>query len=392
MWKPAISLILSLAPIAQAQTPQTQPSPQELVQDAIEKQRSGDLQGAVTEYREFLKMHPEATVIHSNLGAALVGLGRFEEAIPEYKIALKQSPGMESARLNLGLVYYKMGQIAEAASQFEKVHAKNPNNSQATLLLADSYLRMGREKDVIRLLLPEEKQRPDDLAIAYMLGTAYIRDKQPDEGALRIDRILRNGDSAEAHLLLGMTKFQALEYPAAIADLTKAAEMNPDLPDVYSYLGQAQMESGDMTAARTSFENELTRNPNEFEANLRLAILLKQDGDYDRAHQLLKRALLVRPDDPAALYQVGSTDLAAGNLDAARTIFEQVVKQSPNFLEAHVSLAQVYYRLKRKADGDRQREIVQKLKAEQDAAQQKQKGEATDPSKTSTAPPPQVAN
>jgi tetratricopeptide (TPR) repeat protein len=391
MWKPAFFLALSLAPIAQAQTSQTQQTPQELVQDAIEKQRTGDLQGAVSEYREFLKMHPEATTIHSNLGAALAGLGRFEEAILEYKMALKQSPGLESARLNLGLVYYKMGQISQAAGEFEKVHAKNPDNSQATLLLADSYLRIGREKDVIRILLPEEHKRPDDLAVAYMLGIAYIRDKQPEQGAPRIDRILRNGDSAEAHLLLGMTKFQALEYPAAIADLTKAAEMNPDLPDVYSYLGQAQMESGDMIAARASFEKELARNPNEFESNLRLAILLKQDGDYDRAHQLLKRALLVRPDDPAALYQVGSTDLAAGNLDAARIVFEQVVKQSPNFLEAHVSLAQVYYRLKRKVDGDREREIVQKLKAEQDAAQQKQKGDVSDPSK-STQPPPQSAN
>lgn len=391
MLKLAFFLALSLASIAQAQNSQTQPPPQELVQDAIEKQRSGDLQGAVTEYREFLKIHPEATVIHSNLGAALAGLGQFEEAIPEYKIALKQSPGLESARLNLGLVYYKMGRISEAATEFERVHTKDPNNSQASLLVADCYLRMGREKDVIRILLPEEKKRPDDLAVAYMLGTAYIRDKQPDEGAVRIDRILRNGDSAEAHLLLGMTKFQALEYPAAIADLTKAVEMNPDLPDVHSYLGQAQMESGDMTAARASFEKELARNPNEFESNLRLAILLKQDGDYDRAHQLLKRALLVRPDDPAALYQVGSTDLAAGNLDAARTVFEQVVKGSPNFLEAHVSLAQVYYRLKRKADGDREREIVQKLKAEQDARQQQQKGQVSDPSKASSSPP-QVAN
>jgi hypothetical protein len=43
-------------------------------------------------------------------------------------------------------------------------------------------------------------------------------------------------------------------------------------------------------------------------------------------------------------------------------------------LEAHVSLAQVYYRLKRKADGDRERTLVQKLKAEQDANQSR--GEA----------------
>ena len=55
--------------------------------------------------------------------------------------------------------------------------------------------------------------------------------------------------------------------------------------------------------------------------------------------------------------------------DRACATLEKVVKQSPQFLEAHVSLAQVYYRLKRKADGDRERAIVQKLKAEQDAKQ-----------------------
>src|SRR6516165_8802652 len=105
MWKPALLLVISLSAIARAQTPE------ELAQDAIRKQQAGDLEGAVTEYRQFLKMHPEATAIHSNLGAALAGLGRYEEAIPEYRIALKQSPGLESARLNLGLVYYKMGRI-----------------------------------------------------------------------------------------------------------------------------------------------------------------------------------------------------------------------------------------------------------------------------------------
>jgi tetratricopeptide (TPR) repeat protein len=102
---------------------------------------------------------------------------------------------------------------------------------------------------------------------------------------------------------------------------------------------------------------------------LRLAVLLKEDGDYDRAHALLARALRVRPGDPGALYQVGATDLAAGDTDRACATLEKVVKQSPQFLEAHVSLAQAYYRLKRKADGDRERTLVQKLKARQDANQ-----------------------
>src|SRR5213595_1505584 len=141
MWKPASLLILTLSTITLAQ------SPQELVQDALQKQQAGDLAGAVPEYRQFLKIHPEATAIHSNLGAALAGLGRFEEAVPEYKTALKQSPSLAAARLNLALVYYKMGRITEAARELARVHAKDPANEQAVLLLGDCYLRMGREKD-----------------------------------------------------------------------------------------------------------------------------------------------------------------------------------------------------------------------------------------------------
>jgi predicted Zn-dependent protease len=202
MWKPALLFlaILSVCVVTAAQTPQ------QLVQDAMQKQRAGDLEGAVSEYRQFLKLHPEATAIHTNLGAALAGLGRFEEAIPEYKIALRQSPALPGARLNLALAYYKMGRIADAAAQLVRVHAENAANSQAALVLADCYMRMGQDKDVIRVLEPEQKKKPDDLAIAYLLGTAYIHNKQVEQGQVLVDRILRNGDSAEAHLMLGSAK------------------------------------------------------------------------------------------------------------------------------------------------------------------------------------------
>jgi tetratricopeptide (TPR) repeat protein len=376
MWKSALSPIsLALCSLSLLSFLAWAQSPQELVQDAIQKQQAGDLEGAVKEYRQFLKMAPGATAIHSNLGAALAGLGRFEEAVPEYRAALKQSPGSTQARLNLAIAYYKMGRISDAATQLARVHAQDPKNQQAILLLGDCYLRMGQNKDVIRLLEPEQKKSPDDLAVVYMLGTALLRNKQHDEGAALIDRILRNGESAETHLLLGMARFEAMEYPDAIADLTKAAEINPSMPDVYSYLGQAQMASGDMKAAREAFEKELTLNPNDFESNVRLAVLLKQDGNYERAHQLLDRALLVRPKDPGALYQVGATYLAAGDTNRALSALQALVKQYPEFLEPHVSLAQVYYRSRRKEDGDREREIVQKLKAAQDAQQSKTKGE-----------------
>jgi Tfp pilus assembly protein PilF len=121
-----------------------------------------------------------------------------------------------------------------------------------------------------------------------------------------------------------------------------------------------------LQAARADFQKELQQNPNEFESNLNLAVILKEEQDYEGARKLLDRALRVRPGHAAALYQLATIDLATGKLDQARVGLESIVSKEPQFLEAHISLAQVYYRLKRKADGDREKALVQKLTAERD--------------------------
>jgi Flp pilus assembly protein TadD len=356
-------LALSLTIAAPAQTAQ------ELVQDALQKQRAGDLAGAVTEYRQFLGAHPEATAIHSNLGAALAGLGRFEEAISEYKIALKQSPNLAEARLNLALCYYKMGRIAEAATELEKVRAENPGNAQAVLLLCDCYMRMGREKDVIAVLEPEEKKYPDDLAVAYLLGTALIREKRVNEGQVLVDRILRNGDSAEAHLMLGTAKMGISDFAGARDEFARAVALNRNLPEAHVLYAKALTLTGDSDLSEKEFMSELRVDPYNFDANLQLGAIAKQEEKFEQAKKYFVRAEETRPGDPGVRYQLALLALNEGDPEKARQMLESLVKQFPQFLEAHVSLALVYYRLKQPEESKRERGIVQKLTAEAQAKQ-----------------------
>jgi tetratricopeptide (TPR) repeat protein len=344
-------------------------TPRQLVQDAIQKQQSGDLSGAVSEYRQFLKIHPEATAIHSNLGAALAGLGRFEEAIPEYEIALRQSPRLPGARLNLALAYYKMGRIADAASELVRVHAEDAANHQAALLLGDCYLRMGQNKDVIGVLEPEEKKHADDMAVAYLLGSALIRDKQVEKGQVLIDRIFRKGDPAEAHMMLGEAKMGINDYAGARDEFAKAVALNPNLPEVHVLYAQALHLTGDSDKSLKEFKAELANDPYNFESNLQLGATAREQEKYDEAEHYFTRALETKPGDPGVRYQLALIDLNQGRLDEARTKLESLVKQFPQFIEAHVSLAMVYFRLKRPEDGNRERDIVQKLTAEAQAKQ-----------------------
>ncbi len=343
-----------------------QEDPEPILKEAIALHRAGQVERAIVRYREYLRVRPDNVDARANLGAALSGAGHYEEAISEDREALRRRPEDPHIQLNLALAFYKSGRIPEAAQGLSALHAAQPANEQVTLLLADCWLQEGQDANVIDMLTPLENQRQDNLAIAYLLGTALLRNKQIDRGQLMIDRILRNGDSAEARLLLATAKLSAMDYNAAIVDLKKAAQLNPRLPDVYAFLGLAHKQTGDMTAARADFERELEQNPNDFESNLNLAVLLKEDQDYDRARRLLDRALRVRPGDPGALYQVASIDLATGRLTQACAELETLVRQSPVFVEAHISLATVYYRLKRKEDGDREKALVQKLTEERE--------------------------
>jgi tetratricopeptide (TPR) repeat protein len=335
----------------------------------MQKQQAGDLAGAVPEYQQFLKLHPEATAIHSNLGAALAGLGRFAEALPEYKIALKQSPKLVGARLNLALVYYKMGKIDDATTELEKLYAEDPGNHQAVLLLGDCYLRMGREEDVIRVLQAAEQKYPDDLAIAYLLGTALIREKRVEEGQIMVDRILHNGDSAEAHLMLGTAKMNVQDFAGARDEFAKAVALNPNLPEVHVLYAKALVLTGDSDMSTKEYKTELTVDPYNFDANLQLGAAARQEQNYEQAGKYFARALETRPGDPGVRYQQALVSIDEGHLDDARVILEGLVKQFPQFTEAHVSLSLVYYRLKRPDDSKREREIVLELTAEAQAKQ-----------------------
>jgi predicted Zn-dependent protease len=81
----------------------------------------------------------------------------------------------------------------------------------------------------------------------------------------------------------------------------------------------------------------------------------------------LDKALALRPGDPGVRYQLALVAIATNTLETALGILEELVREAPEWLEAHVSLTTVYYRLGRREDGDRQQTIVRRLREEDQA-------------------------
>jgi tetratricopeptide (TPR) repeat protein len=339
--------------------------------EATRLHQSGDIEGAIRGYLAILARRPELGDVRSNLGAAYARLGRYEDAISQYKQALARDQRNQTTRYNLALAYYKAALFADAAGELSTLVASIPKDQpeklSAVLILADCQVRMGEYKKVIELLSPLEKDYGDNHAFAYLFGNALISDNQLAKGQALIDRVFRGEDSAEARLLIGSLLLLADDKHAAVKEFERAIELNPKLPGLQTWYGRTLMRLGDGDAAIAAFKRELADNPNDFEANLYLGILLKRDKSLDEALERLSRAAQLRPRDSYARFHLASAQAALGKPGEALPLLEAVTKEFPDFTEARVLLASIYYRLNRKADGDRERAIVQKLNAEEQA-------------------------
>jgi tetratricopeptide (TPR) repeat protein len=354
---------------------------------------SGDIPGAILGYQSILAKHPERVDVRSNLGAAFSRLGRYEEAIAQYKEALKLDGRNQTIRFNLALAYYKGALFHEAADELTRfLTAAAPDVPQrinAALLLADCQVRMGNYKKVIESLSPLAEADPNNRTVAFLLGSALIGDRQVSRGQLLIDKVFHDEDSAQAHLLLGSILLLADDGHSAIREFERAIQLDPKLPTLHAWYGRALMRMGDSPRAKSAFKVELTENQNDFDANLFMGVLLRQDRDFDEAFRYLSRAIRLRPRDQYGRYHLAAVYVSMGKPNDALPLLEGVAKEFPDFSEARVLLASVYYRLNRKEDSDREKAAVQKLTAEQQA---KQPGAQNNNNQVAPIKPPDFEN
>ena len=73
----------------------------------------------------------------------------------------------------------------------------------------------------------------------------------------------------------------------AIREFERAIQLDPKLPTLNAWYGRALMRMGDTVKAKTVFRSALEQNQNEFDANLFLGVLLRQDKEFEEALRYL---------------------------------------------------------------------------------------------------------
>jgi tetratricopeptide (TPR) repeat protein len=109
----------------------------------------GQLQEAIAEYREAIRLKPDYAQAHNNLGFALLDKGQFEEAIAEYREAIRLKPDYAEAHYNLGNALMEKDHLEEASSEYRKAIELKKDFAEAHCNLGRILMDKGQFREAL---------------------------------------------------------------------------------------------------------------------------------------------------------------------------------------------------------------------------------------------------
>jgi tetratricopeptide (TPR) repeat protein len=249
-------LLLAFILLISATTLQAQQTAESYLKSAIDKQSSGDNEGAIADCTKALTFGQNVADITNVRAVSLFNLGRYEQAIEDFNRTIRVYPNNALAYNYRGTCRYILGktdkmdkqqrQVAEALKDFSSAIRISPR-------YASAYANRGTAKVCVRLYNDAISDFSEAIGIdpgnaAYYNNRAFARSmvgKNTDavsdcNTALRLDPKIAAG----AYRNRGNAEIRLGRYEAAIEDCSKAISLDLQNPKAYNYRGYAYYMAG----------------------------------------------------------------------------------------------------------------------------------------------------
>lgn len=288
---------------------------------AAEEARA-DLAAAEAAYRKALESPDQKILATIGLARVLRKTGRAAEAEPMLKQVLADAPGAvdaykESARVKLAL---RRGREAMEDAATAAVLAEGDPDAQKLV-----------QEATVAKALEQAAQGNVDVAIQDL---TKLRDEKPDSAVVRVG--------------LARALVVKRQADAALAELTKAVELDPASAEAQAQLGLVQHAlKGDAKGALGPLEKAVAADPTNVEYRTQLGAVLVDLKQADRAvAELTKVTETSGYAKPDGFIYLGAAQLGAKKYSAAVPPLEKAITLAPQNAQAEAYLAWAYFGLK----------------------------------------------
>ena len=299
-------------------------SPQDSVRQHYEaaeaQRRAGNLTAAETQFSAILAEG------YARLGKIYLAQKDYKEALTALEAAAIYQPDSDNVLIDLGIAYFNAEQYAKALAPLRKALAINPQSAGAHHMAGQTHFMLGEFEKARSELEIARKLAPNDYDVAYILGLAYLKQRQFAPAKQIYDRMIDQlGDRAQLRVLFGRAYRETGFLAEAIEELKKAVALDPNFPRVHYYLGLTYLlkdGAAKLNDAAEEFKLELTAHPDQFFAspdqffaNYYLGIVCVVERRWELAISFLEKASRIKPDNPDPYFYLGQAYQAIGKHD-----------------------------------------------------------------------------
>jgi tetratricopeptide (TPR) repeat protein len=324
---------------------------------------TGDLDGALAEFRAALRFLPDDAPNHQNLGVTLQQLGRLAEAEAAFRKAIDIEPDNATHYCNLGDALNEQGKKADAEAAYRKAsdveHGKQaqaeaacrkaldikPDDPVAHFNLGKTLYSVPGHMDEAIRELREAIRLKKDYAEAHVALADALWSKGDTDGAIAVIRetirLEREDSEAQsyAHTYLGGLLLAKGQRDEAFAEYREAIRLNKRFPAPRINLGNALANNGQLDEAIAEFRELIRQMPWNFKARNNLGTALLQKGQLDEAIAEFREAIRLKRDFAEHHHNLGTALLEKGQLDEAITEFREAIRLNKSYIQAYNGLA-----------------------------------------------------
>lgn len=323
--------------------------------------------------RQDLAAAPGRASTYKEMARLLADLDAPRAASRVLRAGLKQLPDDQGLLENLARVQQAGGFHAAAERTWRRVVSLFPESFLAYEKLERHYVRTGRPERAVRMYRKVEEDHP--LEEQSLERQVFVCKEAMDvPGTLKaLKKLVRKyGLDFRRARDLGRFHFKANQFREASRWLEKAFSLGEGDRDLRLTLAVSYARQQNFTAARRQIDLILAERPDSFAGLINLCEFTIEEGDLDRAEEILARIEKLYARNSRAALARGEIALARSRWEAAEEALRAGIRGTPYYYRWELErgyrlLGEVLRRTAREAEGDFCLQLASSLRSAPDA-------------------------
>ena len=259
-----------------------------------------------------------------NKGIEAHKAGKAQEADSYYTAILKANPKHPDANHNMGVLGVDVGQIEAALPFFEIALEANPKIAQYWLSYIDALIRLNRMTDAKSVF---DKAKSNG---AKGDGLEQIEKRIASSNSEKSNR--QKPTQEELNPLMKLYNQNRLQQ--VFKETQKLTKRYTKSLTLWNLMGASAAQIGKLDEAVTAFQKALLIKPDDAQAHYNLGNVFQNQGRLEEAMETYKKALSIKPDYAEAFNNLGNALKQQGKLEEAIEAYNKAISIKPDYADA----------------------------------------------------------